>query len=155
MSAYCLFGLFTTGFSFVSVIVLFASVTYLLQFGQNEFREAPGGCLTIIIWTIVVQLLSSIVFIIFMEYDPCLFYIKDNLETCQNDGLCCDCFDEASETCNRSCSRCGSLCQSLKRKVVVLGFYFILLAGFLIFLKRIANSIYEERDFVDKLEPLT
>ena len=32
--------------------------------------------------------------------------------------------------------------------------FFILLAGFLIFLKRIANSIYENSDFVEKLEPL-
>ena len=154
MSAYCLFGMFTTAFSFVSVIVFFASITYLLQFGRSEFGEAPGGSMTIILWTIGIQLVSSVTFVLFMEYDPCLNYIKDNLETCQSEGICCDCFEDTSERCERACRKCGSICESLMSKIAALILYFLLLGGLLLFIKLVAKNIYENDEFVEKLEPL-
>ena len=94
MIAYCLFGIVTAGFSLISVIFFFASLSLQFSFGRDELNMAPAGTMALIVWTVLIQILNVTVYVMFMEYDPCLYFIKENLGTCSddleiNDGCCC------------------------------------------------------------------
>ena len=99
MIEYCLFGIVSTVFTFVNIIIFFASLSLQIKIGKDELDSSPAGALSLIMWTLMIEFLNFVIYIIFMDYDPCLHFVKENLGSCQGD----------LET-NQDCACCHLIC---------------------------------------------
>ena len=165
MIAYCIFGAVTAFFTLISIVIFFAAVSFQLQFGKEEFQAAPIETLALIIWTLTIQTFSVINFLNFVEYDPCLNYIKQNLLSCEEMPddydpdmfLCCNqqcqnwffspqngLFRPCYLICQKCCKGCGT-----KAKFSVLAIYLLLQSTLISFI-RLSHRIHEFESLKEK-----